>query len=79
MGNRRGQGQALAVKRPAIRIDFEGSEIGELVPRAPVERLEPQIVDSFFADGVDNAFAIRAEADDSVVAWIVLQGSQRFA
>src|ERR1700691_251719 len=55
-------GQLLAIKRPVKVPDAFGGEIGNVPAFGTVERLQPQIVDTLVAGGVNHGFAIMAEA-----------------
>ena len=73
------QCQALAVQRPLVGADFEGIEVGQLVARAAVQRLEPQIVHALLADGIHDAFAVRGEAQLPPVPRIIFERPQDLA
>jgi hypothetical protein len=50
------KGQALAVERPLIRINFQRREAGKLMAASAFEILRPKVVLTLFANDVDDAF-----------------------
>src|SRR5579863_4260699 len=54
-----------AVERPVKIRDVFRLEIGELLPRRTVERLEPEVIGVLVSDRIDHSFAIMGKVDFS--------------
>jgi len=48
-----------AVLGKAELVDAFGSEMGELMGSGAIERLHPEVANTFFVDGIDNGLAVR--------------------
>src|SRR4029077_8867587 len=69
----------FAIGRPLIRVDFEGTKVRQLSAGAAVQRLQPQIVYSFFTDRINDTFAVGTEAWLPLMPRVVLERSQDLA
>lgn len=55
--------QLGAVERPAKVGDLFRFEVGDLLSRRTVERLEPEVIGILVTEGINDSFAIVGEAD----------------
>src|ERR1035438_8220442 len=57
------QPQLAAVERPVKLRDVFRLEVGDLLSRRTVERLEPEVISVLVRERINDSFAIRGEAD----------------
>ena len=56
-------GEFAAVEGPVDLVDAFGFEVGDLLARGAIERLEPEIIGVLVTEGIHHGFAVVRKAD----------------
>ena len=59
------EGELAAVEGPAEVVDLFGCEISELLAWGTIQGLEPEVVGSAVANGINDSFAVASKANRS--------------